>query len=588
MTQTLLMPKKIWTKIKNLPETTLLLLLSLIIGLFSGLAAVMLKYSIEFVKDLLTNHMSIQAESLAYFLLPGTGMLLSLLFVRFFVKDNISHGVTRVLESISVSKSRIKPHNCYSSVISSALTIGFGGSVGAEAPIVYTGAAIGSNVGRSLGLNYRSVTLLVCCGAAAAIAGIFKAPLAGVLFCFEILLFNLTIGSLIPLLTASITATVVSSLIMGEGVSFASTTAPFLTSNIPYYLILGVVCGFVSIFFIRTTLMMESRITRISNIYTRWAISALALGTLILLFPPLYGEGYGSLTALLNNNVEGAVDSLIYGSLSRNAWFLPVFFTAVLLLKVFAMSFTNAGGGTFGPTLYMGGILGFVIARSFNLVGVQGLPESNFALVGMAGLMAGVMKAPMTAIFLIAEITGGYQLLIPLIITSVCSFVTARGFEPYSIYTKRIAREGKLLTHDSDQAVLTLLKTADVIESDFMIVNPHDSLEQLVRVVEESKRNLFPVTDKEGCLQGIVSLDDIRPIMFHRELYGNVLVYELMQRPIEYVFIEERMESVMEKFERTGAWNLPVLDQGFHYVGFVSKSRILSSYREQLSQVSHE
>ena len=585
------MPKKIWTKIKNLPETTLLLLLSLIIGLFSGLAAVMLKYSIEFVKDLLTNHMSIQAESLAYFLLPGTGMLLSLLFVRFFFKDNISHGVTRVLESISVSKSRIKPHNCYSSVISSALTIGFGGSVGAEAPIVYTGAAIGSNVGRSLGLNYRRVTLLVCCGAAAAIAGIFKAPLAGVLFCFEILLFNLTIGSLIPLLTASITATVVSSLIMGEGVSFASTTAPFLTSNIPYYLILGVVCGFVSIFFIRTTLMMESRITRISNIYTRWAISALALGTLILLFPPLYGEGYGSLTALLNNNVEGAVDSLIYGSLSRNAWFLPVFFTAVLLLKVFAMSFTNAGGGvggTFGPTLYMGGILGFVIARSFNLVGVQGLPESNFALVGMAGLMAGVMKAPMTAIFLIAEITGGYQLLIPLIITSVCSFVTARGFEPYSIYTKRIAREGKLLTHDSDQAVLTLLKTADVIESDFMIVNPHDSLEQLVRVVEESKRNLFPVTDKEGCLQGIVSLDDIRPIMFHRELYGNVLVYELMQRPIEYVFIEERMESVMEKFERTGAWNLPVLDQGFHYVGFVSKSRILSSYREQLSQVSHE
>lgn len=591
MTQTLLMPKKIWTKIKNLPEPTLLLLLSLVIGLFSGLAAVTLKYSIEFVKDLLTTHMSIQAESLAYFLLPGTGMLLSLLFVRYFVKDNISHGVTRVLESISVNKSLIKPHNCYSSVISSALTIGFGGSVGAEAPIVYTGAAIGSNVGRSLGLNYRSVTLLVCCGAASAIAGIFNAPLAGVLFCFEILLFNLTIGSLIPLLTASITATVVSSLVMGEGVSFTSTTAPFLTSNIPYYLILGVVCGFVSIFFIRTTLMMESRITRISNTYTRWAISALALGTLILLFPPLYGEGYGSLTALLNNNVEVAVDSLIYGSLSRNAWFIPVFFTAVLLLKVFAMSFTNAGGGvggTFGPTLYMGGILGFVIARSFNLIGVPGLPESNFALVGMAGLMAGVMKAPMTAIFLIAEITGGYELLVPLIITSVCSFVTARGIEPYSIYTKRIAREGKLLTHDSDQAVLTLMKTSDVIESDFLTVNPHDSLEQLVRVVQESNRNLFPVTDTEGCLQGIVSLDDMRSIMFRRELYGKVLVYELMQRPIEYVFIEERMESVMEKFERTEAWNLPVLDEGFHYVGFVSKSRILSVYREQLSQVSHE
>ncbi|HNR27886.1 MAG TPA: chloride channel protein [Bacteroidales bacterium] len=585
------MPKKIWTKIKSLPEPTLLLLLSLVIGLLSGLAAVILKSSIAFIKDLLTTHVSVQAESLAYFLLPGTGMLLSLLFVRYFVKDNISHGVTRVLESISVSKSRIKPHNCYTSIISSALTIGFGGSVGAEAPIVYTGAAIGSNVGRSLGLNYRSVTLLVCCGTAAAIAGIFKAPLAGVLFCFEILLFNLTIGSLIPLLTASITATVVSSLIMGDGVSFASSTAPFQITNIPYYLILGIVCGFTSIFFTRTTLMLESRIKRIHNIYTRWAFSALILGVLILLFPPLYGEGYGSLSALLNNNVEGAVDSLIYGPLSRNPWFIPIFFTAVLLLKVFAMSFTNAGGGvggTFGPTLFMGGILGFVISRALNLAGVSGLPESNFALVGMAGLMAGVMKAPMTAIFLIAEITGGYQLLVPLIITAVCSFVTARGFEPYSIYTKRIAREGKLLTHDSDQAVLTLLKTSDLIENDFMTVNPHDSLEHLVHVVEQSSRNLFPVTDLEGCLQGVVSLDDIRPIMFRRELYGNVFVYELMHRPVEYVFIDERMESVMEKFERTDAWNLPVLDEKFRYMGFVSKSRILSAYREQLSQVSHE
>ncbi len=452
------MLKTIWTRIKQLPESTLLLVLALIIGLISGLAAVLLKLSIEFIKEIFTNHGSLQIESLTYFLLPGAGMFLSLLFVKFLIKDNISHGVTRVLESISGNKSRIKSHNCYSSIVSSAVTIGFGGSVGAEAPIVYTGAAIGSNIGRKFGLNYRSITLLVCCGAAAAISGIFKAPLAGVLFCFEILLFNLTMGSIIPLLTASITATAVASLIMGGGVSYVSSIDPFLLSNIPYYLLLGVVSGFVSLFFTRTTLMMEGRIKKIGNVYTRWAVSALALGTLILLFPPLYGEGYGSLISLLNNNVEGAVDSMIYSSLSGNVWFIPIFFTAVLLLKVFAMSFTNAGGGvggTFGPTLFMGGVLGFVISRFINLAGVSVLPESNFALVGMAGLMAGVMQAPMTAIFLIAEITGGYELLMPLIITSVCSYVTVRNFEPYSIYTKRLAQAGKLLTHDSDQADVT-------------------------------------------------------------------------------------------------------------------------------------
>jgi CIC family chloride channel protein len=585
------MLKTIWTRIKQLPESTLLLVLALIIGLISGLAAVLLKLSIEFIKEIFTTHGSLRTESLTYFLLPGAGMLLSLLFVRYLIKDNISHGVTRVLESISGNKSKIKPHNCYSSVVSSAVTIGFGGSVGAEAPIVYTGAAIGSNIGRKFGLNYRSITLLVCCGAAAAISGIFKAPLAGVLFCFEILLFNLTMGSIIPLLTASITATAVASLIMGGGVSYVSSIDPFLLSNIPYYLLLGVVCGFVSLFFTRTTLMMEGRIKKINNVYTRWAVSALALGILILLFPPLYGEGYGSLISLLNNNVEGAVDSMIYTSLSGNVWFIPIFFTAVLLLKVFAMSFTNAGGGvggTFGPTLFMGGVLGFVISRFINLSGVSLLPESNFALVGMAGLMAGVMQAPMTAIFLIAEITGGYELLMPLIITSVCSYVTVRNFEPYSIYTKRLAQAGKLLTHDSDQAVLTLMKTSEVIESDFLFVNTHDSLEHLVDVVEKSKRNIFPVLDKENRLQGIVTLDDIRSIMFRKELYESVFVYELMHRPLDHVFIDERMDSVMKKFERSGAWNLPVLDQEYRYLGFVSKSRIFSAYREQLSQVTHE
>lgn len=585
------MQKKIWTKIRQWPESTLVLVLALIIGLFSGLAAVLLKVSIHYIKDLLTSHVNIQAESLTYFLLPGLGMLVTLVFVRYVVKDSISHGVTRVLQSISRDKSVIRSHNCYSSLLASALTIGFGGSVGAEAPIVYTGAAIGSNVGRKMGLNYRSVTLLVCCGAAAGIAGIFKAPLAGVLFCLEILLFNLTMGSILPLLVSTVTATVVSSLLLGTEVSFVSSPELFSIKNIPYYLLLGIVCGFVSLYFTRTTLFLEGRIKKIKNVYTRWAFSAVALGVLILVLPPLYGEGYSSLIALLNNNVEGAVGSLLYGSLNKNVWYIPLFFTAVLFVKVFAMSFTNAGGGvggTFGPTLFMGGILGFIVARVINLSGFSALPEANFALVGMAGLMAGVMQAPMTAIFLIAEITGGYGLLVPLIVTSVCSYATIRKFEPYSIYTKRIAQSGELLTHDSDQAVLTLLKTSEVIERDFLTVMPQYTLEQLLQQVEKSRRNIFPVIDEKGALKGIVTLDDIRPIMFRKEKYNSVYVYELMHRPPGHIMIDERMDSVMKKFESSGAWNLPVLDDEYRYQGFVSKSRIFSAYREQLSQVSHE
>lgn len=583
--------KKNRKKIKNLPERVLLLLLALVTGLLSGVAAVLLKTSISYIKDFVTTKLTVQGTTLAYFLLPGLGMLLALLFVRFVIKENISHGVTRVLRAISRHKSEIKPHNCYSSVVASAVTIGFGGSVGAEAPIVYTGAAIGSTIGRKFGLDYRSLTLLLCCGAAAGISGIFKAPLAGVLFCLEILLFNLTMSSIIPLLVSSITAMVVTSLFTGSQVSFVSTPDAFVYSNLPYYLVLGVVCGFVSLYFTRTTLYLEGLIKSIKNVYVRWGSSALMLGILIVLLPPLYGEGYSSLTSLLNNDVEGAVGSLMYSTLNKNVWYIPIFFGLVLVLKVFSMTLTNAGGGvggTFGPTLFMGGVLGFIIARVINLSGIHMVPEANFALVGMAGLMAGVMQAPMTAIFLIAEITGGYGLLVPLIVTSVCSYVTIRNFEPYSIYTKRLAREGDLLTHNSDQAVLTLLKTSQVIETDFISVGPRDTLETLVHAVEASQRNIFPVVDSEHHLQGVVTLDNIRGIMFQKERYRSIYVYELMTRVPDYIFLDERMDSVMQKFETSGAWNLPVLDDKYKYVGFVSKSRIFSAYREQLSQVSHE
>ncbi len=571
-------------------ESRMLLILAFITGLFSGLAAVILKHLIHLFAWLLKGWFNTTAESILYIVYPGVGMLLALLFVKYFIKDNIGHGVTKVLLSISKNESKIASHNTWSSVAASSVTIGFGGSVGAEAPIVYTGAAIGSNIARIMGLSYKHMTILLGCGAAGAIAGIFKAPLAGILFTLEILLFSMSMTSLLPLLVSAVTAATVSFLFLGDAVVFSNNIENFNMSNIPYYILLGIFCGFISLYFTRTTLSMEDRIKRIVNPFRRWIISALSLGLLIFLFPPLFGEGYESLTYLLSGNVNSAIGPNLFSSFFSNPWFIIIFFSAVIIFKVLAMSFTNAGGGvggTFGPTLFIGGIAGFVMSRFINLTGIEILPESNFALVGMAGLMAGVMQAPLTAIFLIAEITGGYVLLMPLIITSVVSFVTIRRFEPYSIYTKRIAKDGELLTHDSDQAVLTLLKTSELIEIDFKSVSPDESLADVVNVISNSKRNLIPVVDNRGILKGIILLNDIREIMFKKEMY-NTSVQKLMKEIPDTVFIDDKMDCVMRKFEQTGAWNLPVITREGIYKGFVSKSKIFSAYRDQLQQVSHE
>lgn len=569
----------------------MLLALALPVGLGSGFAAVILKQCIHCVQWILTGWFNTPSDSIFYFLYPGMGMLLALLFVRYIVKDNIGHGVTKVLLAISKNESKIKPHNMWSSIASSAVTIGFGGSVGAEAPIVYTGAAIGSNVARVMGLSYKNMTILLGCGAAGAVAGIFKAPLAGVLFTLEILLFNMSMTSLLPLVVSSITATTVSYLFMGDTVAFSNTLSEFSMGNLPFYILFGILCGFASLYFTRMTLHLEDKIKSVENPYKRWLMSAICLGFLIFIFPPLYGEGYGTLTDLLNNNSMEAIGTSYFSRFFNREWIIPIFFLAVFIFKVFSMSFTNAGGGvggTFGPTLFMGGILGFFAARIVNLSGLYSLPESNFVLVGMGGLMAGVMQAPLTAIFLIAEITGGYTLLMPLIITSAVSFATIRTFEPYSIYTKRIAKQGELLTHDSDRAVLTLLKTGDLIENDFLPVDLHQSLGELVKAIASSKRNIFPVVDKERKIQGVVFLDDVREIMFDRDKYDTVHVYSLMRPAPDVVCCHEKMDSVMKKFEVTGAWNLPVTDENGYYMGFVSKSKIFSAYREQLQQVSHD
>ncbi len=574
-----------------LSEKTKLLLLAVLVGLLCGCAAILLKTLIHWIQTGLTAWFRTPADNLLLLVYPGVGMLLSLLFVRYLLKDDIGHGVTKVLQAVSQNDSNIRPHNMWSSIAASSVTIGFGGSVGAEAPIVYSGAAIGSVVARKAGLSYRNVTMLLGCGAAAAIAGIFKAPLAGVLFTLEILLFNMSMNAILPLLLSSVTATVVTYLFMGTDVQFAGSIEAFRMANIPFYLVLGVFCGFMSLYFIRMTLGVEDRMRRVRNPFVRWIIGAVLLGVLIFLFPPLYGEGYGSLSLMLNNN-PGEVAREVFGdSLTGNPWLLLIYFAAIMLLKVFATAFTNAGGGvggTFGPTLVSGGLAGFVIARLINLTGIAVVPEANFVLVGMGGLMAGVMQAPMTAIFLIAEITGGYELLIPLIVTASISYGTIRFFERYSIYTKRIAAQGALLTHDSDQAVLTLLKTSELVENDFMPVRYTQTLGDLVDAISRSRRNLFPVLDEEGRFQGVVTLDDVREMMFDRGRYDKVKVYNLMKSVPAFVYMDEKMESVMNKFESTGAWNLPVLDDENKYLGFVSKSKIFSSYRDQLKAVSDE
>lgn len=557
----------------KLSESVKLLILSFLVGLCSGGAAVVLEKTIALVQGCFHS---------GHFLFPAIGMLLSLLIVRYVVKDNIGHGVTKVLLAVSRNESRIKAHNMWSSLLTSALTIGFGGSVGAEAPIVYTGAAFGSNIARKAKLSYKGMTVLLGCGAAGAIAGIFKAPLAGVLFTLEILLFNISMSSIMPLLISTLTATVVSYIFVGTESPFACTLAPFSLENLPFYLVLGVFCGGVSLYFTRFTLWLEDRIQKhLRSPWVRWMVCAAGLGLLVYLFPPLFGEGYDSVSRLLGGEELSPF---------KSPWGLPLFLVLVLLLKVVSMTLTNAGGGvggTFGPTLFEGAILGFIIARSSNLLGIA-LPEQNFALVGMAGLMAGVMQAPMTAIFLIAEITGGYDLLLPLILCATVSYGVTRIRERYSIYTKRIAQSGDLLTHDNDQAVLTLLKTRDLVRDKYPRLREDAALEDVSQLISESTAAVFPVLDSDGRFVGMLEMDDIRKHMFESETFGKLRVRDLMHAPLDFVFEDEKMESIMRKFDRTGVWRLPVITHERIYLGFISRSRILAAYREELKLITSE
>jgi len=581
------------TKLRSvkLNQTRFIYFLSFLVGLLSALAAAFLKNAIHYTRILFTSGISRDAGSYLYFIYPITGMFLTLLFVRYIVKDNIGHGISRILYSISKKKSYLKGHNTWTSIVASTITIAFGGSVGAEAPIVLTGSAIGSALGRFFRMNYRQITLLIGCGAAGAISGIFKAPVAGIVFTLEILMLDLTMSSIVPLLISSVTAATVAYFLMGDRVLFTfDITESFMIKNIPWYIVLGLTSGFISLYFSRMTLFLESRFEKIRNDYIKLAMGGILLGFLIFLFPAFFGEGYDTILALLAGKADSVFAPSIFGFFDDNFISIALFMVCMLLLKVLATSSTNGAGGVggiFAPTLFMGGVNGYLVAIVLNKFVGLNLPDNRFVLVGMAGMMAGVMHAPLTAIFLIAEITGGYGLLIPLIITSTVSYITIKGFEKHSIYHVQLARRGELITHDKDKAVLTFMDWTKDIETDLQKVKSGDTLGDLVKIISRSKRNIFPVVDEFNILEGVVSLDDVREIMFHTDLYDTTFIRDIMTIPPSYLDRKENITTVMETFRTTGAWNLPVLDKGC-YVGFISKARIYSTYRELLIQFSEE
>jgi len=571
---------------KHIKERTFILIVAFLVGIFGGMAAILLKVLIHFISGILTSQVNISAGNYVYIIMPAIGVIISALYVRYVVKDDISHGVTRVLYAISQNKSRLKRHNIYSSIVASSITIGFGGSVGAEGPIVYTGAAIGSNIGQLFRMSPRTLMILVGCGAAAGIAGIFKAPIAGMLFTLEVLMIDLTAVSVMPLLIASITSATLAYIYTGYNFEFFFLQSEdFYMAKVPYVLILGVFCGLVSLFFTRAMNMMENFFRKFHNRWFKTIVGCSILSALVFIFPPLYGEGYNSILGLLNGDPSSIVNgSLFYGDRNQ-VWFIILFIAMIILTKAFATSATNGAGGvggTFAPSLYVGCMAGFLFAYISNLIGFDTeLSTKNFALIGMAGVMSGVMHAPLMSIFLTAELTGGYDLFLPLLIVSTISYGTIKVFEPYSIYTMRLAKRGELLTHQKDKAVLTLLKIDSVIERDFLTVKPEMSLKEMVDTIAKSNRNLFPVVDDNDKLLGIVLLDDIRNIMFRPDLYRKMYVSKFMSIPPAKIEVGESMDVVMKKFDDTAAWNLPVVENG-RYVGFVSKSKIFNSYRRVL------
>jgi len=576
---------------KNMSERQFVVLLSILVGFSTGIAAAILKNMVHFIQHLLRSDLVEEYHNYLYFIYPGIGLLLTVLLVKYIIRKEVDHGIPFTLQAISKKGSRIPPSGTYTSILTSMLTVGFGGSVGLEGPTVGTGASLGSNFARAGRMNYSRTTLLLGCGATGAMAGIFNAPIAAIVFTLEVIMLDLTAASLIPLLLASVSAALTSIFILGDQTLLnIELTESFVMNDLPFYIILAVLTGFMSVYFSKAYWAIESYFEKKKNKFNRLLIGAGILGVLIFFFPPLYGEGFSSINRILSGDAVALMDDSIFYEYKDSVLALILFLVAIAFFKAIATAVTfGAGGvgGIFAPSLFMGSVLGFVFAKAVNLINFIGISEKNFTLVGMAGLIAGVIHAPLTALFLIAEITGGYELIIPLMLTAVISFMTSRYLNKHSLYTMQLALRGELITHNKDKAVLTLMRLHAEVETNFSTVKSDATLRELVGIVSLSKRNIFPVVDDKGGLEGIVLLDDIRKIMFDSEAYDKILVANLMTDYPVSVSSNESMDTVMQKFNETGAWNLPVIDDG-KYIGFISKSKLFNAYRKVLRTFSDE
>ena len=583
-----------WRK-NHLSDRQFTLVLAFAVGIFAALAAFVLHTLIHVIQHLLTHEMELTSFNWLFLILPVVGIWLTMLFVRYVVRDNISHGITRILYAISSKKSRLASHNCWSSVVASAITIGFGGSVGAEAPIVLTGSAIASNLGQKFRMNNKTLMLLVGCGAAAAIAGIFKAPIAGLVFTIEVLMIDLTMASISPILIACVTATSFTYVLVGDDQLFSfHLNSPWVVDRVPANIFLGIFCGLMSLYFIRMMNACENMFSRIRNRYVKLAVGGLILSTLVSFFPSLYGEGYSSINILLDNSNSADISRLMEKSMfyGKGEMMLLIYVGCVILTKCIATASTNGGGGcggTFAPSLFVGAFAGFFFSRLWNMYsGGVYFPEENAALLGMAGVMSGVMHAPLTGVFLIAELTAGYDLFMPLMIVSVCAYLTILAFEPHSIYGMRLARQGKLITHHTDRSVLTLMTLDSVIDKEFTPVDKDMELSQMVHAMSKSHYDVLPVLDPAGNILGEVDLAKIRHIVFRTELYHRFRVSQLMEPVKATVRLGDPMEDVMAAFEKNEVQHLPVLDKDGHLFGYVFKSHLYSQYRQMVADLSNE
>lgn len=565
-------------------------MLSAFVGLAAGFGAVIMKNLVHWIKEILTSDFARDFQSLLYFIFPVFGILIVILFIKYINKNPVGHGIPTVLYAISRKNGIIKSHNLYSSIISAALTVGFGGSVGLEGPTVATGAAIGSNVGRIFKLSYKEITLLVACASAGAMSAIFKAPIAGIVFALEVIMVDLTVYSMMPLLIASTVAALTSYFFLGQNVLYSfDVQEVFKLGDIHLYIFLGIFAGLVSVYFTRVYGLITSLSEKINSWIKRLVIFGGILGVLIFFFPALYGEGYEEINHSLRGDFTYLFTNPLFAGFVDNSWFALLILLLIILFKSVATTLTfSAGGvgGIFAPSLFTGANSGLFLALVLGKTGIN-VSHSNFALVGMAGLIAGAIHAPLTAIFLIAELTGGYELFMPLMIVSTISYGTVRIFERNSVYTIQLAKRGELMTHDKDKNILLMMNVSELIERNFSIVRPDDKLGDLVKTIKRSKRNIFPVVDNENVFIGIVKLDDIRHIMFETDLYEKTLVKDLMFMPENTIDILEPMKEVARKFQESGRFNIAVLEEG-KYLGFVSRAKVFSSYREMLRQFSDE